>query len=168
MYFGHKMMKKMMTKNLRFCSSLYRKFQTHKLGAKSNIVAGFGSSFYFLQKKKINRSKKSYNKPTDTSINPSFYFQSETWIYFFKFFSIKTLYWHSFRSFFQVSSFIIPHIIWGYKYPIIVNGVRGNGIKKQKGTSRDFFSRVTHNRRTFLQSDFVFGFLSKKEYGCSL
>lgn len=149
----------MITRNLRFCRSLYQKFTTHKLRLQSNIIAGFGSSFYFSQKRKSNRFKKSYSKPTAISTNLSFDFPTKTWIHFFKFFSIKTLSWHSSRNFFQVSSFTIPHIIWGYKYPIIVNGVRGNGIEKQKGTSRDFFSRVTRDRRPFLQSDFVFGFL---------
>lgn len=158
----------MITRNLRFCLSLYLKFKTHKLRAKSNIIAGFGSSFYFAQKKKSNRFKKSYRKPTTTSINLSFDFPTKTWIHFFKFLSIKTLWWYGSRNFFQVSSFTIPHIIWGYKYPIIVNGVRGNDIEKQKGTLREIFLRVTRDRSTFLQSEFVFGFLSKKEYGRSL
>lgn len=157
-----------MIRNLRFYSSLYRKFQTHKLELQDNIIAGFGSSFYFSQKIKSNQFKKSYHKPTALSINLSFDFMIKTWIHFLKFLSIKTLYWHGFRNFFQVSSFTIPHIIWGYKYPIIVNGVRGNSIEKQKGTLRVFFSRVTRNRSSSLQSDFVFGFPSKKECGCSL
>lgn len=157
-----------MIRNLRFYSSLYRKFQTHKLELHGNVIAGFGSSFYFSWKRKSNRFKKSYREPTTTSINLSFDFMTKTWIHFFKFLSVKTLCWHGFGSFFQVSSFTIPHIIWGYKYPIIVNGVRGNGIEKQKGTLRVFFSRVTRNRSSFLQSEFVFGFPAKKECGSSL
>jgi len=156
----------MMIKNLRFCSSLCQKFRNHKLALQSNNIAGFGASFYFCQKRKSNQYKKSHHRTIAVSTNLSFYFLSKTLIHFFKFLVIKTPCWQGFRNFFQVSNFTIPHIIWGYKYPIIANGVRSDNIEKQKGTFREIFMRVTRDRSAFLQSDFIFGFLFK--WGCSL